>query len=204
MTEVLIRVMALPKMAQRGLAIALAVIAALIILLLVFTAIQALSDLRAGIDEGRYNLARFERLLAQKPVDDAKAAAQPDDNASSFLAGENIAVIQAGLQTRVNAIASAQNVIVASVGNTPVLAIDGVQYAGVRANIQGNLPSINNTLFQLETSLPPLIIREATIRATSAMQEDGSPLPVELAAEIVVYGAVNPKGVPPGPENAKP
>lgn len=203
MTDVLIRVMALPRLAQRSLAIALTAIFALIILLLIFTGFQALSDLRTRIDENKYNLARFERLLAQKPMD-GQVIAQPDNTISSFLTGDNIPVIQAGLQTRVNAIAGAQNVIVASVGNTPVLAIDGVQYVGVRANIQGNLPSINNTLFQLETSLPPLIIREATIRATSAMQEDGSPLPVELAAEIVVYGAINPVGVQSAPESAKP
>ncbi|MBA8882022.1 type II secretion system protein GspM [Phyllobacterium myrsinacearum] len=204
MTDVLIRVMALPKLAQRTLAIALAVIMVVLMLLLFFAGFQALSDLRTGIDDNRYNLARFERMLAQKPVDDGQTAAQPDDTTSSFLTGDSIAVIQAGLQTRVNADASAQNVVVASVGNTPVLVIDGVQYAGVRANIQGNLPSINNTLFQLETSLPPLIIREATIRATNAVQVDGSPQPVELAAEIVVYGAVNPKGMQSGPESAGP
>lgn len=200
MTNILIRVMALPKVAQRSLAIALAGIGLLIIFFLILTCFQLLADLQSRIEEGRYNLAGFDRLLDQKPAHEAHVEAPLGGTVSSFLEGDNIAVIQAGLQTRMNTIAGSQSVVVASVGNTPPLMIDGIQYVGVRANVQGKLPAINNTLFQLETSLPPLIIREASVRSTNSVQQDNLTGPIELAAEIAVYGAVSPKGFQAGPE----
>lgn len=204
MTDILIRVMALPKIAQRSLAIALAGIGLLIILLLVLTSFQMLVDLQSRIEEGRYNLARFDRLLDQKPAGEAQVEASIGGTVSAFLEGDNIAVIQAGLQTRMNTIAGSQSVVVASVGNTPPLMIDGIQYVGVRANVQGKLPAINNTLFQLETSLPPLIIKEASVRSTNSVQLDSLTGPIELAVEIAVYGAVNPKSFQTGAEGTRP
>lgn len=203
MTDFLTGIMTLPKLVQRSLAFGLGIIGILLVLLILLSGMQALEDLQNSIEEGRSNLARLEQLIAQRPADNGQPAVQQSDITAVFLPGENIAVIQAGLQTRVNAIASAQGAIVASVGNAPVIAIDDMQYAGVRVDIQGNLPSISNTLFDLETSLPPLIIKEATIRGTNPAQKGGSVRPVELAGEIVIYGAVGPKGMLPNPDGAK-
>lgn len=204
MTDMLIRVMALPRVLQRALAVSLLAICVILAAATVIYAYAGFNKLRANIADGRSNLARFELLLKQKPSDLAPVPVEADSSSNAFLDGGNDAVIQAGLQARVNASAASQNVMVASVGNTLVLMIDGVRYVGVRADLQGTLTALNNTLFELETAQPPLIIREATMRSTNVMGSEGLTAPLELAAEIVVYGATRPQTVAPVTGTARP
>lgn len=194
MTELLIRIINLPQLAQKSIAGILLAVVGLIAILVLMSAFNTLTDLRSRIDDGRNNLTRFDQLLAQRPAN----VDQPVDEAESgfFLEGESIAIVQANLQTRLSGIAKSQHATVASVGNAPAMTIEGVQYVGVRADIQGELPALHNTIFQLETSIPRLIIREATIRSTNTIQQGDLTAPIELVGQITVYGAINPALLP--------
>jgi hypothetical protein len=196
MTDLLIRIMNLPAVVQRAIALLLLLVVLLIPMCVVVIGIGMITDVRADIDDGRITLARFERLLAAKQpanVDEPTQQRMREDLSASFLQGTGLSAIQAELQARVNVIAGAHLVDVPSIGGTTTVSVDGVQLVGVRATMQGALPAIQATMLALETSSPPLIIREASMRSMTPIQEEGLTAPISLAADIAVYGVADPK-----------
>lgn len=195
--NLLISLMNLPRIAQRLIAWGLLLATLGLGVAIVLCAIDVVAAKREEIAEGRWTLAKLEKLLAQGASLTSETPADLTDDASGpFLPGETIPLIQANLQGRLNSLAAMQSASVISVGNVPALAIDGVQYVGVRADLQGPIEALYNTIFELETSIPPLVIREATIRSTG---NPGDVLsgPVELVAQITLYGAIeiDPRGI---------
>ncbi len=91
-------------------------------------------------------------------------------------------------------IAAAHGVKVLSVGNTPIRQRGNIRYAGLRADVSGTNEAIHATLFDIETSKPYLVIRNATIRSTLSSQASGKDGPPELVAQIQFYGALPPEG----------
>jgi hypothetical protein len=196
MTDLLIRIMNLPAVVQKALALLLFLVVFLIPVCVAVIGMGMIADIRADIDDGKITLARFERLLAVKQsenVDEPNQQKMHAEVSASFLQGTGLSAIQAELQARVNAIAGANIVDVPSIGGTTTVSIDGLQLVGVRATLQGALPAIQATMLALETSSPPLIIREASMRSMAPLQEDGLTAPISLAADIAVYGVADPK-----------
>ena len=188
--NLLISLMNLPRIAQRLIAWGLLLATLGLGVAIVLCAIDVVAAKREEIAEGRWTLAKLEKLLAQGASLASETPADLTDGASGpFLPGETIPLIQANLQGRLNSLAAMQSALVISVGNVPALAIDGVQYIGVRADLQGSMEALYNTIFELETSTPPLLIREATIRSTGN-PGDALSGPVELVAQITLYGAI--------------
>lgn len=196
MTDLLIRIMNLPAMVQKAMALLLLLVVFLLLVCVAVIGIGMIADVRTDINDGKITLARFERLLAVKQsanVDEPNQQKMRDELSASFLQGTGLSAIQAELQARVNAIAGANIVDVPSIGGTTTVSVDGVQLVGVRATLQGALPAIQATMLALETSSPPLIIREASMRSMTPIQEDGLTAPISLAADIAVYGVADPK-----------
>jgi len=102
------------------------------------------------------------------------------------------------LQTRLNAIAAANGVSVLSAGNAPMLSEAGVDFIGLRANLSGPLEGIHNAILAIETSLPVLFIREATLRTTNVGPAAGRTGDPELFAEILFYGPLQTQMAPAG------
>ncbi|MBB3571271.1 type II secretion system protein GspM [Rhizobium sp. BK491] len=196
MTDLLIRIMNLPTVVQKALALLVLLVVFLIPVCLAVIGIGMIADVRVDIDDGKITLARVERLLAVKQsanIDEPNQQKMRAELSASFLQGTGLSAIQAELQARVNAIAGANIVDVPSIGGTTTVSVDGVQLVGVRATLQGALPAIQATLLALETSSPPLIIREASMRSMTPIQENGLTAPISLAADIAVYGVADPK-----------
>lgn len=192
MSDLLIRIMNLPRAAQRLLALGLLVVVVSSAAFTTLRAVDVLFSKRAEIIEGRWTLGKIETLLQQHPPKETPATSDKSEGVSaSVLPGNTVPLVQANLQGRLNSIAGAQNASVISVGNVPPVSIDNVQYVGVRADLQGGLEALHNTIFQLEMSAPSLIIREAIIRSTGNPGMGNREAPVELVAQITVYGAID-------------
>ncbi|MER8583586.1 type II secretion system protein GspM [Mesorhizobium sp. M1423] len=159
---------------------------------MVFIAFDSIASARAGIEEKREILGQLQAVAAlAKRLDsapDLAAAANPE-----FLTGESEAVIRGGLQTRLNAIAASNGVTVLSAGNAPALSEAGLDLIGLRANLSGPLEGVHNAILAIETSLPILFIREATLRTTNVGPAAGRTGDPELFAEILFYGPLQTK-----------
>lgn len=182
---------------RRLIALALAAATACVIAWVVFAAFDSVASAQAGIEEKRELLGQLQSVAAlAKRLDRSaspEAAANPE-----FLTGGSEAVIRGGLQTRLNAIAAANGVSVLSAGNAPVLSEAGVDFIGLRANLSGPLEGIHNAILAIETSLPVLFIREATLRTTNVGPAAGRTGDPELFAEILFYGPLQTQMAPAG------
>lgn len=182
---------------RRLIALALAVVAACVLAWVVFAAFDSVASAQAGIEEKRELLGQLQSVAAlAKRLDSAaspEAAANPE-----FLTGGSEAIIRGGLQTRLNAIAAANGVSVLSAGNAPVLSEAGVDFIGLRANLSGPLEGIHNAILAIETSLPVLFIREATLRTTDVGPAAGRTGDPEIFAELLFYGPLQTQMAPAG------
>ncbi|BCG75576.1 general secretion pathway protein GspM [Mesorhizobium sp. 113-1-2] len=182
---------------RRLIALAIAVVTACMLAWVVFAAFDSVASAQAGIEEKRELLGQLQSVAAlAKRLDSAaspQAAANPE-----FLTGGSEAIIRGGLQTRLNAIAAANGVSVLSAGNAPVLSEAGVDFIGLRANLSGPLEGIHNAILAIETSLPVLFIREATLRTTDVRPAAGRTGDPELFAEILFYGPLQTQMAPAG------
>ena len=182
---------------RRLIALALAVVAACVLAWVVFAAFDSVASAQAGIEEKRELLGQLQSVAAlAKRLDRSaspEAAANPE-----FLTGGSEAIIRGGLQTRLNAIAAANGVSVLSAGNAPVLSEAGVDFIGLRANLSGPLEGIHNAILAIETSLPVLFIREATLRTTDVGPAAGRTGDPEIFAELLFYGPLQTQVAPAG------
>ncbi|MER9934319.1 type II secretion system protein GspM [Mesorhizobium sp. M0088] len=178
---------------RRLIALALAAVTACVLAWVAFAALDSVASAQAGIEEKRELLGQLQSVAAlAKRLDSAAApvaAANPE-----FLTGESEAIIRGGLQTRLNAIAAANGVSVLSAGNAPVLNEADVDFIGLRASFSGPLEGIHNAVLAIETSLPVLFIREATLRTTDVGPAAGRTGDPELFAEVLFYGPLQTQG----------
>lgn len=182
---------------RRLIALALAALAACVLAWVALAAFDSVASVQARIEENRELLGQLQSVaaLAQR-VGGAShvTAADPE-----FLSGESEAIIRGGLQTRLNAIAAINGASVLSAGNAPALSEGGVDFIGLRANLSGPLEGIHNAVLAIETSLPVLFIREATLRTTDVGPASGRTGDPELFADILFYG---PLQTPVAPANS--
>jgi hypothetical protein len=182
---------------RRLIALVLAVVTACVLASVVFAAFDSVASAQAGIEEKRELLGQLQSVAAlAKRLDSAaspEVAANPE-----FLTGGSEAIIRGGLQTRLNAIAAANGVSVLSAGNAPVLSEGGVDFIGLRANLSGPLEGIHNAVLAIETSLPVLFIREATLRTTDVGPAAGRTGDPEIFAELLFYGPLQTQVAPAG------
>ena len=192
MTELLITLMNAPKAIQR--AIALAILAAFTVsgIGCAFFLASFLSDKEARIEDMRSELFRFNEIIARRPRAETAPLEATAEMAHLFLEGGTAPMIQAKLQERVNAVASASGAIVSSISGSPPIELDGAAYVGVRVDFEGSLRSFHEVLRQLETTEPPLIIRQASIRSTNMVSQGQLMEPLQLAGQIMIYGATDP------------
>ncbi|MER8615171.1 type II secretion system protein GspM [Mesorhizobium sp. M0199] len=179
-------------MVRRLIALAIAAVAACIAVWVLFMAFDSVASARAGIEKKREILGQLQAVavLAKRLDSASDPAAAPSPE---FLTGESEAVIRGGLQTRLNAIAASNGVTVLSAGNAPAVSEAGLDLIGLRANLSGPLEGVHTAILAIETSLPILFIREATLRTTNVGPAAGRTADPELFAEILFYGPLQAK-----------
>jgi Type II secretion system (T2SS), protein M subtype b len=121
-----------------------------------------------------------DNLNAISPVD------ATGDGQQLFLEAESLTIGRANLQSGIDAIAQSNNVIVASAGSVPDIDEKGITLIGIRVDVSGSYEAIQKALVDIETSKPPLLVRELSVRLSSGEAGDR---PIEMAAQIKIFGA---------------
>jgi general secretion pathway protein M len=192
MTELLITLMNAPRYVQRSVALGMLCLATMILVITVAYLGSFLSSKVTDIADMRVELFRLNEVIARKPLVDASTSSLGPASGALFIEGESLPAIQAKLQERINVIARSSGATIASISGTAQTEFNGAAYVGVRADMAGSLKAFHEVVRLLETSEPPLIIRQATIRGTKRVLQGVLSEPLELAGQITVYGAVNP------------
>jgi len=177
---------------RRSLTLAIAAIGVLLAGWLIFAALGSVASASADIDQKRETLGQIQAVVALAKTMEASAPPAAATGNGEFLSGESEAVIRGTLQTRLNAIAASNKVVVLSAGNAPSLNEGGVAYLGLRANVSGTLEGVHGFMLSLETTLPVLFIREATLRTTNVAPSAVPSVEPEIFAEVLFYGALPP------------
>lgn len=185
-------IMNAPLAIQRLLAIGVFLIACLLVTSLGYIGVTNFKANTAEIVEKRYTLGRLKAVAEL-----GSALEQPSNSPNTasanleFLEGSSEAVILAGLQGRLNEMARKNKVNVQSVANLPVRTKDGIRFAGVAADVQGTDQAIHALLFDIETSVPYLVIRKLNLRTISVggNRRKGPP---QLIARVEFFGALSP------------
>ncbi len=175
--------------------VAIALLAAWISVLvgLVWITMDTFSDNVADLSVKRAKLGNLQAIVGlRQALSERSKTAREEASGPEFLKGASEAVIRGNLQSRLSAIAAAHKVKILSVGNTPIRQRGNVRYAGLRADFSGTNEAIHATLFDIETSKPYLVIRNATIRSTLSSQAAGKKAPPEMIVQIQFYGALPP------------
>ncbi|TPM32791.1 type II secretion system protein GspM [Mesorhizobium sp. B2-3-4] len=188
---------------RRSLAVAIAGLCALLAGWLLFAALGSVASASADIDDKRATLGQIDAVVALAKTMEASAPPPAAAGSGEFLSGDSEAIIRGGLQTRLNAIAAANKVVVLSAGNAPALNEDGVAYLGLRANVSGTLEGVHGFMLSLETTLPVLFVREATLRVTNVAPSEAPNVEPEIFAEVLFYGAL-PSGMAAATSGATP
>jgi hypothetical protein len=176
---------------RRSLALAIATIGVLMAGWLILAALGSIGSANADIDQKRETLGQIEAVVALAKTMEVSAPPAAAGN-GEFLSGESEAVIRGALQTRLNAMAASNKLVVLSAGNAPALNEDGVAYLGLRANVSGTLEGVHGFMLNLETTLPVLFVREATLRVTNVVPSEAPSVEPEIFAEVLFYGALPP------------
>jgi general secretion pathway protein M len=192
MTELLITLMNAPRYVQRSVALGMLGLATIIVVIMVVYLGSFLSSKANDISDMRVELFRLNEVIARKPLVDASTSSLGPAAGALFIEGESLPAIQAKLQERINVIARSAGATIASISGTSQTEFNGAAYVGVRADMAGSLKAFHEVVRQLETSEPPLIVRQATIRGTNRVLQGVLSEPLELAGQITAYGAVNP------------
>ena len=144
---------------------------------------QTIQDKR--IELGRYNaiVNRYTPAPNQVEIDVAPRL---------FLDGTDDGLIQADLQTRINAYVQQPQVIVQSSGPATSFEQDGIRYVGINLALSGTNEGIHKTLLNIESSTPLLLVKSA--RFSSLVTGGGLSPEIEpkINLQLAVFGSKDP------------
>jgi Type II secretion system (T2SS), protein M subtype b len=115
------------------------------------------------------------------------AASANEDRSNLLLQADNLPIAKANLQSRIGALAQTHGVTVTSSGAVPDLKENGFLLIGYRADLSGSNDAVGRFLTVIETMMPPLLVREFTLRAEGVSLPGQEPT---LSASIKLYVAM--------------
>lgn len=181
------RLLNAPRPLQTAAAILLAMLAGAALLWFVSTIIGHFIQQRDELDASRENVGRLMRFAEMDLSQVSHPALSGPGTDELFVHAPSIAIARADLQQRIGTIVGSQNTYLASVGNAPDLNENNATLIGMRVDFSGSYVDVTNALYLLETSTPPLILRDMSLNASGVDLTDRPP---ELAAQLHVYAAV--------------
>ncbi len=153
------------------------------------------ADRDSRIVDQRKLLSRLTAIAGQEAVVrsvEANTGAQM--HGVEFLAGPNDNVINADLQTRLQAIAAAAGAQSRAVQSLPPKTSDQIRYSGSRIEIYGPLQSIHRAIYAVESAKPYLFIAGAVLRMAPASDKLGVPEEPVIQAQLDIFGAMQVEG----------
>lgn len=190
----LTRLINAPLRLQKCAAAALLTLGLALVFALGASAFSLVEDKQEELTGLREKAGRLKQIVSMKgsfelAPDDAAHA----DTKTLFLEAQSLTIGRANLQSRVDAIAQSNGLLLSSVGGLPDLEENGLKLVGLRVDLSGGYDAVHKAILDLETSKPPLMVRELAIRLSSG---EGGDRPVELAAQIKLFGAFRLTGAP--------
>jgi hypothetical protein len=165
--------------------------------------VRRYDDNDGAITDGARLLAGFRSVILQSRQSGADTSASDLDRyRGDFLVGPEDAIIIADLQTRLSALITARNAELSSARALPSKTRDGLEYLGLGLQIRGEMKSIQDILYAIETAAPLLFVERADLRLDERGVPAGRARAAESVApmvlEVAVYGAKWPTGGPAG------
>ncbi len=183
----LTRLMNAPVNFQKTIATGILVLLFGIIGIMAWLGIVVIQDQRSALHEMRERAGKLTRMVAMKNnLQPSNAPAIANDDRQLFLEAESITIGRANLQSSIDAIAQSNGLVLASAGGVPDIDEKGIALIGIRIDASGSYEALQKALVDIETSKPPLMVRELVMRLASGEAGDR---PVELAAQIKIFGA---------------
>jgi hypothetical protein len=146
-----------------------------------------------ALANGAQQLARHRSAIAEgRQVSASNEASHLDRNRSDFLAGVEDAIIVADLQTRLSALTTARRADVTSARALQPKSAGGLTYLGLRLTIQGEMRSLQEVLYEFESTTPLLFVERAALRLddrAGGRRDRGPESLAPMTLEVDVYGA---------------
>lgn len=174
------------KLGALGLLIAIPLVGWLLVLAPLY---QGYLETKIRLRETALLYARFKSVADQDQAVRAAAAVTPKDRSKSELAGASAAIVQATLQSTLQAIVSQSGVSFLSAQATAPKTEDGVSYQGLQLVLTGELGLIAESLRKIEAHQPYLLIDRIELRRQGVASEDEIYGPVALDVSMEVYAA---------------
>jgi hypothetical protein len=186
----LVWLMNLPKGYQFAIALVFAAIALAIPLTLLVAFAAAFVAQNDELQDLRVRAGKLSAMAALKG-DALKTLQLPAEgpNNTLLISAESLPIAKAQLQTRINAIVAAHGGSISSSGDVPDVAEKGLLLIGLRADISGTNDAIEAVLSEIESSRPPLMVREFILRSEGVPPVDRA---LVLTASLKLYGAIKP------------
>jgi cell division protein FtsB len=172
---------------QRYIAVGLGLAAILLLVTSGWQSVGVLSDQNEVILQLRTQAGKLEQLAKMKGTIKNEIE-KPSDGEGLLLVAASAPIARAELQTRIIAFAQGHQASVASIGDVPDIVENGLTLVGVRANISGTNDAIQKAVLEMESVMPPLLVREFSIQTSGADLPDG---PSDLSVQFQVYGAMH-------------
>jgi Type II secretion system (T2SS), protein M subtype b len=195
----LTRLINAPLSLQRAAALSFAALVLALLSALGSTAWGDLESRHAEILSLRERAGHMTQIIALK--DSAKApeeGAGGSNDSSMFAEAESLTIGRAMLQGRIEAIAQSNGLQISSAGALPDSQENGLTLVGQRIDFSGTYDAVHSAFLEMETSMPPMLVREASIRVSAGEAGDR---PLELAAQIKIFSAL--RLTDPAPGSAK-
>jgi Type II secretion system (T2SS), protein M subtype b len=183
----LTRLINAPMRLQKSAAIALLLLSLAIAGMAGALSVDFMAGKRTVLIDLREKAGRLTQIVALKDsVKPSVDSSTEDGSHSLFLEAESLTIGRANLQGRIEAIAQSNGLLLSSAGGLPDLEEAGLKLIGLRVDLSGGYDAVHKAIVDLETSKPPLMIRELALRLASGEAGDR---PLELAAQIKIFGA---------------
>jgi hypothetical protein len=170
-------------------AVAIAALIVLITLLggVTWIAVGTIESKQLALLELRERAGRLTKLSAMKSgLQPSSATDAVPAGQELFLEAESLTIGRANLQSSIEAIAQSNNTVLASAGSVPDSDEEGIKLIGLRIDVSGSYEAVQKAIVGIETSKPPLLVRDLSVRLVSGERGDR---PVELAAQLKIFGA---------------
>jgi hypothetical protein len=149
----------------------------------------ALGSKQEELHELRERAGRFARVAALKEVVRAVDTPQEEkDGQALFMEAESPAIARATLQSRIGAFSRQHKVAVVSAGGLPDRDENGYKLIGLRANLVGPFENVHAMILAMESSLPPMFIRELVLKRAGQPQSEDEPV-IQMTAQLQLYVA---------------
>lgn len=179
--------------AGQALALAVTLLPVLLIWLAVIAPLRGCYDERAArLAENQARLSRMEAAVQALPHLHAAArrAANSTDAPKLLVEGDSDAVAAAALQERLQAMATAAGVTIASADTIPPAAEGAYRRIAVRLTVTGDWASMVGLLAAIETATPRLLVDDMQIQAAPGLGPAGPAPPghTTIDAALTIFG----------------